>query len=97
MLGKTVMINVPSYFRAIFRAVSIFMPKSALEKVGRPFAASFDPPPTRPSLRPHARPVRADARQVGARIPPLRHPRGRARPGQRRPAGPAATEHGRQR
>jgi hypothetical protein len=35
MLGKTVMINTPSYFRAIFRAVSVFMPKSALEKVRR--------------------------------------------------------------
>jgi hypothetical protein len=33
MLGKTVIINAPSYFRAIFRAMSVFMPKSALEKV----------------------------------------------------------------
>ena len=39
MLGKTVMINTPSYFRAVFRAVSIFMPKSALEKAAPP------PPP----------------------------------------------------
>ena len=36
MLGKTVMINTPSYFRAVFRAVSIFMPKSALEKAAPP-------------------------------------------------------------
>jgi hypothetical protein len=30
------MINTPSYFRIIFRAVSAFMPKSALEKVPSP-------------------------------------------------------------
>ena len=32
LLGKTVMINTPSYFRVLYNTFSIFMPKSALEK-----------------------------------------------------------------
>jgi hypothetical protein len=32
LLGKTVMINTPSFFRMLYNTFSIFMPKSALEK-----------------------------------------------------------------
>jgi len=32
LLGKTVIINAPSYFRLLYRSVSVFMPKSFLEK-----------------------------------------------------------------
>jgi hypothetical protein len=49
LLGKSVLINTPSFLRIIFGAFGIFMPKSALEKITICPAGSPHPPsPPRP-------------------------------------------------
>jgi hypothetical protein len=44
LLGKTVLINPPSFFKVLYSAFSVFMPQSALDKVAIcPATDTFDP------------------------------------------------------